>query len=133
MEGTVSVGWVSRVDTDRCAFVSRRLAGVLLAVRGISLDSSDGVVDMLSLAARHPADSVVITVDSHRVSTSKMSRAGHEGLDDVGISSRSDRSGFRSGFRYNFVVPLTRAGRASEAGLLGLVDRCDEIFSLAVR
>lgn len=95
VEGAMSVGRVSRIDAEGCVLIPRGLTGVFLAVRGVSPDPSNGVIDVPSLTARHPAMPVGVVVYSHRVCSSEVSRARHEGLDDVDVSIWFDRSGFR--------------------------------------
>lgn len=65
VECTMSVGRVSRVDAKGNVFISRRLAGVFLAIRGVPPSSPDGVVNVLPVTACHPAEPIGVGLDSH--------------------------------------------------------------------
>lgn len=65
VECTMSVGRVSWVDAKGSVFVSRRLAGVFLAIRGVPPSSPDGFVDVLPVTAYHPAELIGVGFDSH--------------------------------------------------------------------
>lgn len=70
-------------------FVCRGHAGVFHAVRGIAPDSSDRIVAMLPVAVRHPT--VFVGIASHRTGSPVAPGARHEDVDDLEVSSRSDR------------------------------------------
>lgn len=77
VEGTVTVGWVSRVDAKGGVLVPRGLTCMFLAVGRVDPGSPDGVVDVPPLTAHDPT--FPVGTGGHRVGSPWVSGTRHEG------------------------------------------------------